>query len=212
MPFNHITASQQIDPTSCGCCTTAWGLKVLHENNLTVATLTLPSGANLASQTQANYWNYGDTRLERDLFPMRVGGRAPGLTMPSNIAETILRNANGITLVLETSPGIETIFNKVGYGGEVTTLKNVVANYANASHVYMDSYIRRPLSTHLFSIGLMGRTDGTLHWLFQEASNGSWCDPGLVGNRHWFKAHTAYTSAAQGTVGSTIGVNLYVYN
>lgn len=212
MPFNHITASQQIDSTSCGCCTTAWGLKVLHENNLTVPTLTLPSGANLANQTQANYWNYDNTRLERDLFPMRVGGRAPGLTMPSNIAETILRNANGITLVLETTPGIETIFNKVGYGGEVTTLKNVVANYANASHVYMDSYMRRPLSTHLFSIGLMGRTDGTLHWLFQEGSNGSWCDPGLVGNRHWFKAHTAYTSAAQGTVGSTIGVNLYVYN
>ncbi|OZG71655.1 hypothetical protein BTA51_20485 [Hahella sp. CCB-MM4] len=212
MPFNHTTASQQIDGTSCGCCTSAWGLKVLHEHGLTAVNLTLPNGNNLANQAQPTYWNYSDTRMERDLFPMRDGGGAPGLTMPSNIVDVLLRNSNGIKLVLETTAGIETVFNNAGYANEVTTLKANIANYANASHVFMDSYIRRPLSTHLFSIGLMGRTDGTLHWLFQEASNGSWCDPGLVGNRHWFKAHTAYTSAGPGTVGAAVGVNIYVYS
>ncbi len=212
MPFNHTTASQQVDGTSCGCCTAAWGLKVLHEKGLTVGNLTLPAGGNLPSQAQPTYWNYNDSQLERDLFPMRVGGGAPGLTMPSNMAEAILRNSNGITLVLETSPGIETIFNKFGFANEVTALKAVVANHANASHVFMDSYLRRPLSTHLFSLGLMRRSDGTMHWLFQETSNGSWCDPGLIGNRHWFKAHTAYTSAAPGVVGAPVGVNIYVYS
>ena len=211
MPFNHTTASQQIDGTSCGCCTAAWGIKVLHEKGLTVGTLKLPDGNDFANQNAANYWDYNNNQLERDLFPIRETA-APRLTMPSKIADIILRNSNGITLVLETTPGIETVFNKIGYATEVTDIKAVVAGYPNASHVYMDSYLRRPLSTHLFSIGLMGRTDTTMHWLFQEPSNGSWCDPGMVGNRHWFKAQTAYTSAAQGTIGSAIGVNIYVYS
>jgi len=29
MPFNHTTAAQKIDMTSCGFCTAAWGLKML---------------------------------------------------------------------------------------------------------------------------------------------------------------------------------------
>ncbi|WP_020405119.1 hypothetical protein [Hahella ganghwensis] len=133
--------------------------------------------------------------------------------MPSSIVDTILRNSHGITLVVETTPGIETLFGKIGYGQEVTDLKNVVANYANASHVYLDSYVRRPFARHLFSIGLMARNDGSLHWLYQESGNGSWCDPGAPGNRHWFKAHTAFSSAdpTNFVFGSAVGVNIYVY-
>lgn len=211
MAFSPDTAAKQIDPTSCGCCTTAYGLKILHEENLLQNPLTTPNGVALANQARPFYFNYASQEMEQDLHGIRV--RRGGYTMPSAIVETILTNGNGIQVVLETSPGIETLFNKIGYSAEITTVKQIIGNHANASHVYFDSYIRRPRSTHLFSIGLMQRKLGAeLHWLFQAGSNGSWCDPGdPKNNNHWLKWHTAYQSANSGDKPTSVGVNIYVY-
>ncbi|VUD46312.1 hypothetical protein TDB9533_00798 [Thalassocella blandensis] len=206
MPFDYAKASQQIDDTSCGCCTTAWVLKTLNQRRQ----LKLPNGARLKNQGRARYWDIGNSMMEEDLFPIR---EKHGLetTMPSSIVRTILTNTRNVHLVLETSPTIETIFNKSGYANEVTALLAAVNNSSNAEHVYIDTYLRRPAATHLCSIGLMGRTDNSLHWLYQEAGNGSWCDPGMPNNRHWFKAHTAYSSAGKGSLGLPLGVNIYIY-
>lgn len=201
MPFDHNTAQHQSERTSCGCCTIAWGLKVLEEsNNVTAGPLQLPVVGGVANRD----FNFDNDIMEQSLFPMREGN---GYTMPSKMLEFLLMNTNNCTAGVEVLPGIETIFNNIGYANAVVALNQVLANYPRSSKRYVDSQCRNA-GIHRFSIGLMARTNGELHWLFQEGGNGCWVDPGdPQNNRHWFKAHTAYHSG-----GFPVGLNIYFYS
>ncbi|WP_020405120.1 hypothetical protein [Hahella ganghwensis] len=53
MPFDYGTAAQQTDQTSCGCCTSAWGLKSLHEQGLAAGNLVYDDNTQLPNQNNA---------------------------------------------------------------------------------------------------------------------------------------------------------------